>query len=249
MLTEQYVSVINAILRVIPEDEINVAIIKGQRDSREKWEWGDRALLWIEIALSSGIVCTKDQVYTALSQVSGIPKRTLRHYADHAKYFDLIIRAKYEPMPFAHFMVAKSYGPRSREVLDCSADYMESYGRHPTAEWLEWKFSRNAQPVLEADANLKEVTDEMFENMIAEDIMMPPYNPEGENDDAEVTQAQTRYSLNKMDGIAQAMNAAISLTTALTVERRARLIRRVNELRIEIEEAMREVSHPIPKGK
>ena len=248
MLSEKYVSVVNAILRVIPDDKINRAISRGQRDTREAWEWGDDSQLWIEIAMSSGIACTKEHVYSAHSQMSGIPKRTLRHYADHAKFFEKATREQYEPLAFSHFMVAKRFGPRWKGVLGTAADYLEKVGRLPSAEWLEWKFSKNAQPVLEADAELEKVTDEMVESMNAQDEMMPPYNPEGEEDDIETTQAQTRYSLDKMDDTARAMKAAIAITTALTVERRARLIKSVDALRAELEEAMKEVAHPTPDG-
>lgn len=248
MLSEKYVGVVNAILRVIPDDEINRAISRGQRDTREAWEWGDDSLNWIKIAMSSGIACTKDHVYSAHSQMSGIPKRTLRHYADHAKFFEKATREKYEPLAFSHFMVAKRFGPRWERVLKAAADYLEKVGRLPSAEWLEWKFSRNAQPVLEADSKLEKVTDEMVESMKAEDEM-PPYDPEGEEGCIETTQAQTRYSLNKMEDTAYAMRAAIAITTALTVQRRARLIEYVEALMVELEEAMKDVSHPTPKGK
>lgn len=246
MLSEKYVSVVNAILRVIPDDEIGIAISKGQRDSREKWEWGDRALLWIEYALSSGLACTKEHVYTALSQVSGIPKRTLRHYADHARFFDQETRGKYDPMPFAHFMVAKSFGDRWKEILESSADYLEKWGKYPTAELLEWMHSRNAQLILEADAEIEKVTDEMVESMKADEAGILD-EPDLGDESITTTEAQARNIFKKWDA---ATNLMKDLLPWLPIHeaRKENLASAMRALLTELELAMRDISHLTPDG-
>ena len=244
MLSEKYVSVVNAILRVIPEEEIGIAISKGQRDSQEMWGWGDRSLLWIKIALSSGIACTKDHVYTAHSQVSGIPKRTLRHYADHARFFDQETRDKYEPMPYAHFVVAKSFGDRWQEILESSADYLEKWGKYPTAELLEWLHSRNAQPILEISHKVERVTDEMMESMRAEDESK--YDEiDIEIDPAVATETQARSSLVRMEITTKLMEDLMPWLP-ISESQKVRLYDAIDNLLSEIEGAMQEVSHPAP---
>ena len=246
MLSEKYVSVVNAILRVIPDDKINRAISRGQRDTREAWEWGDDSLLWIEIAMSSGIACTKEHVYSAHSQMSGIPKRTLRHYADHAKFFEKATREQYEPLAFSHFMVAKRFGPRWKGVLGAAADYLEKVGRLPSAEWLEWKFSKNAQPVLEADAELEKVTDEMVESMKAEDESK--YDEiDIEVDPAVATEAQARRSFDRMH-VTVGLMAKLLPWLPISVDRQVSLSDTMYKLLNELEEAMQEVAHTVPKG-
>jgi len=240
MLDKKYISVVNAVLRVIPEEEISVAISKGQRDSSEKWEWGDRALLWIALALKSGIACTRDHVYTALSQVSGIPKRTLRHYADHALYFNPDIRELYEPMPYSHFMVAKTFGSDWQRILETSANYLEQYGKYPTAEWLEWKHSRNAEPVIEQDAKLERVTDQIDERCL--DSM-----PERDMDNFTASIAQARQSFTRWHVSVNAMYEMLAVLPISSDSQRG-LSEAMTDLMTEIEEAVKEISHKIPKG-
>ena len=244
MLTKKYTGTINAILKVIPEDELNLVISRGQLFSDEMWFWGDRALLWIEIALRSGIACTKDEVYSALSQVSGITKRSLRLYAAHCDFFEPEVREKFEPLLFTHFAVAKRFGPRWEGVLKSATDYLEKTGRLPSAEWLEWKFSRNAQPTLKADTDLERVTDEMVEGMQAEDDLMPD-EPDPETGIYVTTESQARSSFARMETTISLMEDILPWLP-VSDSQRVRLYEAMSALRVELEEAMKEVAHPRP---
>ena len=245
MLTKDYISVVNAVLRVIPEDEIAVAIAKGQRDSQEKWEWGDRALNWIDIALTSGIACTKDHVYTALSQVSGIPKRTLRHYADHASFFPAEIRDEYEPMPYSHFMVAKTFGDKWKELLCTSADHLEKFGKYPTAEWLEWRFSNGAKPVLEVDEKVQQETYHIVETSFCVEV------DERADYDKDIWVASEAVMRDSFSRWYTSIDRMLDLLPSFPIneDRQAKLHKAMTDVLSEIEEAVKEISHPVPKGR
>ena len=178
MLNTKYTSKASAVLRLFPSGEIEIVINRGQRTSEDMWWWGDRGNLWIDHVIQSGKELTRDDALLALSQVSGITKRTLRHYASIAKFWSKELRKEYEPLPFSHFAVAKSYGDKSINVLSRALSYLEEYNKLPSAEYLEWSFSRQAIPTTEIDAELdKEDALRIFDAFVEtepEDISTTP---------------------------------------------------------------------------
>ena len=157
MLNQKYISKTSAVLRLIPDDEVNVVINRGQRYSAEAWWWGDRANLWWEYVKQSEEPLSKDDAQLAMSQVSGIPKRTLRYYADVARFWEMEHREEYDPLPFSHFAVAKSYREeKCIDVLKFAIDYLELYNKLPSAEYIEWSFSRKAIQTQEIDSEFSD---------------------------------------------------------------------------------------------
>jgi len=163
------VSISLSILNVIPPHRVDVAITNGQRLSVEFWWWGDEANAWWELANKSGVICHKGEVQTVLGQLSGIPARTLRYYADIAAFFSPSSREQYEPLSFSMFSVARSFGDRWEEVLGYALDRLEQSGRLPSCEQVEFQFSRNAQPILEADSALLQAAQDVEGTFIPPD--------------------------------------------------------------------------------
>lgn len=164
-LGEKYTSRTKAVLTIFPQEEIDGIISRGQLYTREQWWWGDKTNEWIKQVLGSGLLLTKQDAVLALSQISGIGKSTLRRYAYHAAFFPQDVRDYYEPLPFSHFVTAKTYGDDWPKILKASGDYLEKYGKLCSSDYLEWKFSRNSQPVHQMDADLTKNMD---------DFQLPP---------------------------------------------------------------------------
>lgn len=178
MLNQKYISKTSAVLRIIPSDEIDIVISRGQRYSTEAWWWGDRANLWTEYAKQSEEPLSKDDAQLALSQTSGIPKRTLRYYADIARFWEMEHREEYDPLPFSHFAVAKRYDEKCLDVLNHAMDHLEKYHKLPSAEYLEWYFSKQSETTKETDAKLNieagEILFSSFIDTTPEDINQEP---------------------------------------------------------------------------
>lgn len=236
-LGEQYTSATSAILKIIPQDEIDLCIARGQRYSQEKWWWGNRTNLWVEYALAAGLELTKGDAQRALSQVSGIPQRTLRYYADHAKFFEPEIQEHYEILPFSHFATAKRFGDRWNEVLEESLDHLEKYHKLPSSEHLEWKFSRNAEPVLEIDQALTETSSKFGRSVSGFLIDVEIQNSEN----PQASEYTARDWISQLDRGISSMYDSVS-PLPISDEVKTKLRNAIHALNDVLEEAIKEIS-------
>lgn len=242
-LSEQYTSATGAVLKIIPQDEIDLCIARGQRYSQEKWWWGNRTNLWVEYALAAGLELKIGDAQRALSQVSGIPQRTLRYYADHARFFEPEIQEHYEILPFSHFATAKRFGDRWNEVLEESLDHLEKYQKLPSSEHLEWKFSRNAEPVLEINQTLDEAS-----STFGKAVQDSPDRVGMQGGDPQASEYTARDWISDLN---RSVSAMYELVAPLPISNDTKInlrnaIQNLNEV---LEEAIREISVPDPARK
>lgn len=243
-LGNKYTSATAAVLKIIPSEEIDIVIARGQRYSTECWWWGNRANTWVEYALSSGELLTKGDAILALSQVSGISTSTLRYYAAHAAFFNKDVQEYYEPLPFSHFATAKSHGDEWPKILQTSLDYLEQYGRLPSANYLDWLFSRNAQPVLEVNEELKQ--DEISrENEYLLDISQIDPGLETEGDFPIASEATARDWMDRVDSQIRTIAKSIN-PLPISEQSKHHLRYAVQNLSQALEAAYKEISVPDP---
>ena len=246
-LNDQYSSAVAAVHKIIPDGERSIVIARGQRLSDDKWWFGDRSNKWAKLALESGEKLTREDSNRALSQDSGVPIRTLRHYADHARFFDPEIRAEFEILPFSHFTIAKQYGEQWYKILNTSTVYFEEYGKLPTADYLRWKFSEQAKPILELDEQLRERTRETFEQ---EYLLEMPSIETGyiELDTPQASEAVARDWIDTTDRKIKDIAKSID-QLPLSTETKTRLRYAVANLNKTLEACYREISVPNPANR
>lgn len=244
MLNQKYISKTSAVLRIIPSDEINIVISRGQRYSGEAWWWGDRANLWTEYAKQSEEPLSKDDAQLALSQVSGIPKRTLRYYADIAQFWEMEHREEYDPLPFSHFAVAKRYDEKCLEVLDHAMSHLEKYHKLPSAEYLEWYFSNQSKSTKETDAKLNieagELLFDSFEEVIFDSFV--DTTPEDINQEPTASIGVARDWISKMDTAINAITQSIE-PLPVSEESKENIREAIFKLHKAFEEAIKEISY------
>lgn len=90
--------------------------------SSAAFEIGDIAVELCKKNLESGLVVTDSRVYEAVGRFCGKAGRTVRYYAEAAAFYDRSVRSEFDMLPFAHFVVARQFGERWREVLEYAAE-------------------------------------------------------------------------------------------------------------------------------
>lgn len=231
-LVGKYTSATAAMINALPEDEIITVINRGQKYSEERWWWGDRTLLWYKYAALKRL--KKKDALRALSSLSGIKQRTLRFYADLARFFEPEIREHYSPLPFSHFTVAKSMGDQWNKVLEISFEYFEKYNRFMTAELLEWKFSESAQVISQID---QDVISQM------ESFQPDPFLDENPKKTFELkaSYAVTRDWIKKIDQEISTINSSIE-PLPISDNAKDKLRAAIQNLHTAFEEAIKEIS-------
>ena len=239
-LNDQYVSAIAAVHKIIPDDERAVVIARGQKYSTEKWWWGDRTNKWVTIVLAAGEKLTIGDAQRAISQDSGIPHRTLRHFADHARFFDLAARSKYEILPFSHFTIAKKYSDDWEEILKESLIYLERFNKLPSSDYLDWWFSLKSEPVKSLNNDLQGSQD-VFDQTY--DLDAPFIDPESLEPRA--SQAAARDWIDTIDQKVRAIEKSIE-PLPVSDRSKTRLRYALANLNQALEEAYKEISVPNP---
>jgi hypothetical protein len=109
-----------------------------------KWEIGDIANFLCSMVVDHKIDASKSDVYSAVSLMlkSELAPRTIMYYAMLADFYPFPIREKYEPLPYSHFNLARSFGANKWEaVLNKAMQFLTDTGYPPTEHYLECAFS------------------------------------------------------------------------------------------------------------
>lgn len=232
------------LIRSMPDGEIEMVIYRGQKTSEQMWWWGDRVILWNEFAEKIteklGITITKGDVLIALSQLSGIPKRTLRYYESNARFYDKKMRTTFEPLPFSLFYVAKSFGEdKWKEALVIASKYLTLYQRTPSPEWLQWRMSKEAPPILEMEHDLDRAASNL-ENKIGaleEEIGFEDF---GEDDQVQVTGYTAHVFLKRLEDAINGINNQIE-PLPLSLETKAEIEHATDDLIDALQRATQEL--------
>lgn len=122
---------------IIPDEYQNKLLYLRDLITDAEFTTGDIAN---DLALRSaekGLSVTNSEVYAAVGRFVGKAGRTIRYYAETARFFDVGVREKYEMLPFSFFAFAKTAGDRWVDVLDYAMAKP-----HITCRGLEVAFSK-----------------------------------------------------------------------------------------------------------
>jgi len=179
------------IIDIMPEDEKDEIIARGDRATDDRWFLGDIANRWIERVEAGEFpklpygkpVCNVMDVYPAVAYLYGenVSARTIRYYAEIARFYSPGTRAKYDVLSFKHFETAMRWGRESwQKGLDACLNYMDSHaGRRPSANWLELYLNGKLDQIIPEnfinelpppDESLVRVTDDIlaYDRMVAD---------------------------------------------------------------------------------
>lgn len=133
-------------VRILPHDEYVTdneivpdslqSLLSTIRDSLKAnyFAIGDAAALLIKEAEVQGfrnfrikrntgkdVFVTQDRVFQAVGHYCGKAGRTVRYYYETARFYPDAVREAFDILDFSMFVVARSFGPRWREVLEYAA--------------------------------------------------------------------------------------------------------------------------------
>lgn len=111
---------------IVPEDVQNRLMAIDDTMTRAYFEIGDIANELIQYApqvtKDQHKVITEQDVFNAVGVFCHRSGRTVRYYAETAEFYAQDVRVEFDILPFSHFVVARSFGLRWRDVLEFARD-------------------------------------------------------------------------------------------------------------------------------
>lgn len=111
---------------IVPEDVQNRLMALDDTMTRAYFEIGDIANELIQyapqFAQDTHKVVTEQDVFNAVGLYCHRSGRTVRYYAETAEFYTADVRSEFDILPFSHFVVARSFGLRWRDVLEFARD-------------------------------------------------------------------------------------------------------------------------------
>ncbi len=106
---------------IVPEEYQNRLINWRTIFKRAQFDIGDIANKLVRLSIDKNLKVTDDRIFKAVGAFCGRSGRTVRYYAETAAYYNPIEREEFDMLPFSHFVLARSFGGRSRDVLEYAA--------------------------------------------------------------------------------------------------------------------------------
>ena len=111
--------------QIVPEEDQNRLLAIDDAFTRGFFEIGDIACRLIEyspqLSRDGFSIVTHEDVYESVSKFCRREPRTVRYYAETAAFFSPEVRDEFDALPFSHFVVARSFEQKWRDVLEFAA--------------------------------------------------------------------------------------------------------------------------------
>lgn len=167
---------------IVPEDLQNKLMGLEFTLTRAYFEIGDIANDLIgyvpQLTRDGTRVVTQQDVFDAVGYFCHRAGRTVRYYAETAEFYPLEVRAEFDMLPFGHFVVARSFGSRWKDVLEYAREHISL-----NEDTLKQYFSQlgldvqGAQDVYEGKQNVIDTIEAGLKEMqVGEDAGFPVYS-------------------------------------------------------------------------
>lgn len=94
----------------LPEDIQNLLLYWRDKFKQGYFEIGDIAARVMEQWTKAGVRFNQQEIFNEIGRFCGKSGRTVRYYYETAVFYPPEIRDQYNPLPFSHFVFARSFG-------------------------------------------------------------------------------------------------------------------------------------------
>ncbi len=150
----------------IPEEYKNELLAIRDRTKNDSWRIGDITNEIIALIEASKLPISKETIYMEVSKYCGRTARTVRYYANIAKFYSPDKREEFDVLSFEHFRIAANRDDW-KEMLDDAVDGIEEAGRPRPVEYIAKKYIYEADENCDYDLELMKQINEAIDSLLA----------------------------------------------------------------------------------
>ncbi len=150
----------------IPEEYKNELLAIRDRTKNDSWRIGDITNEIIALIEASKLPISKETIYMEVSKYCGRTARTVRYYANIAKFYPPDAREEFDVLSFEHFRVAANRNDW-RDILVDAVDGIEKIGQPHSVEYMAKKYIYSAGEVDNYDLEVMKQIREAIDSLLA----------------------------------------------------------------------------------